>query len=112
MKTIEDVELTRVNSDKYGNPRYVVHFFALLNDEEIVKIRKEVREFNEKYNQYKSSTEDLYRFALNKSRAIGGKKFHNKQFGGGIVFCGVFNENKLKQAIIEIANNQPFNTEF
>lgn len=31
MKTIE---FTRVNNDFCGNPRYVTHFFSLLNEEE------------------------------------------------------------------------------
>ena len=28
----------------------------------------------------------MYRIALNKATKIGGKKYHNKQYGGGIVF--------------------------
>jgi hypothetical protein len=55
--TIDD--LTRVNNDTYGNPRYVVHFKALASD---------------------------YATALKISRGYGGRKFNNKQYGGGIVF--------------------------
>jgi len=53
-----------------GNPRYVIHFFSC-----------EPETWKESYNisaRY-SSTVKL----MNK---IGGRKYHNKQFGGGIVF--------------------------
>lgn len=55
----ERVEFTRVNSDSNGNPRYVIHFTTLSND---------------------------YETALKMARKFGGRKFHNKQYGGGIVF--------------------------
>ena len=56
--TVED--LTRVNNDVNGNPRYAFHFLALADHYgEAVAVAKKL---------------------------IGGKKFHNKQFGGGIVF--------------------------
>jgi hypothetical protein len=49
---------TRINNDTNGNPRYVFHFLELANN----------------YNE-----------ALFLAKKIGGKKFHNKQYGGGIV---------------------------
>jgi hypothetical protein len=51
---------TRINSDVNGNPRYVLHWT----------------------NISKTSFQE----ALKLARPIGGKKFHNKQYGGGIVF--------------------------
>lgn len=63
MEKYTEKSLTRVNNDGNGNPRYVVHFTALLADDE-----------------------NGYNTALVKSREYGGKKFHNKQYGGGIVF--------------------------
>lgn len=65
MITIDD--FTRVNNDVNGNPRYVFHFLHLTNDKD--------REY----------MKNMYDLALSRSRAIGGKKFHNKQYGGGIV---------------------------
>ncbi len=50
---------TRINNDSNGNPRYVVHFLQLA---------------------------DTYARALFLARQLGGRKFHNKQFGGGIAF--------------------------
>lgn len=55
-----DIEWTRVNSDVYGNPRYVCHWTTIPGAAN-------------------------YEEALKKCRAIGGRKFHNKQYGGGIV---------------------------
>ena len=49
---------TRVNNDTNGNPRYVFHFLELA---------------------------DNYSQALFLAKKFGGKKFHNKQYGGGIV---------------------------
>ena len=64
-------DLTRVNNDVNGNPRYVIHFLALLTEQE------------------KQDLSVLNRYAVAIARAkklFGGKKFHNKQYGGGIVF--------------------------
>lgn len=54
--TVEN--FTRINNDVNGNPRYVFHFLHL---------------------------SDSYEDALKLAKSIGGKKFHNKQYGGGIV---------------------------
>lgn len=71
MITPED--FTRVQSDINGNPRYVVHFLSI-----------------ERATNYPplglSTISERYADALRFARRAGGKKFHNKQFGGGIVF--------------------------
>ena len=61
---------TRVNNDVNGNPRYVLHFLDLNTDAE----RNAVPwiDISAKYD-----------LALARSRAQGGRKFHNKQYGGG-----------------------------
>ena len=65
--TVEN--LTRVNNDVNGNPRYVFHFLALADHyAEAVTVAKKL---------------------------IGGKKFHNKQYGGGIVFQSYNVQNDL-----------------
>ena len=61
---------TRVNNDVNGNPRYVIHFLELLNDEERITIP-----WTKKYE-----------YAIKKAKKIGGRKFDNKSYGGGIVF--------------------------
>ncbi len=65
---------TRINNDTNGNPRYVVHFLQLA---------------------------DTYARALFLARQLGGRKFHNKQFGGGIAFQS-YNTNQLAERIAKI----------
>lgn len=64
---------TRINNDMNGNPRYVVHFLQIA---------------------------ESYERALFLGRKIGGRKFHNKQYGGGIAFQSYnieWLENKINQ---------------
>lgn len=92
------MEITKVNSDINGNPRLVCHFLELINDEDrqIAESRKDI------FNGI-SKTSELYEIALKKSRKIGGKKYHHKSYGGGIVFQ-YYNESDLEKDILEIKN--------
>jgi hypothetical protein len=65
------IDFTRINNDVNGNPRYVCHFLNLLTQEE-------------KDNQ--ALVGQKYQIAIKRANKIGGRKFHNKQYGGGIVF--------------------------
>ena len=85
MITIDD--FTRVNNDVNGNPRYVCHFFKLNTKSET--------DISQRYN-----------LALIRSRKLGGKKFHNKQYGGGIVFGCVYNLQNLCELINELTENE------
>jgi hypothetical protein len=67
---IQETDFTRIANDVNGNPRYVCHFAHLVKDGD-----GEPGEVSKKYIA-----------ALNRALELGGKKFHNKQFGGGIVF--------------------------
>ncbi len=87
---LDNIRLTRVNNDNNGNPRYVVHFFEFLNNEE-----NSFLPFNKKYE-----------YALKKAKKIGGRKFHNKQYGGGIVFQS-YNTDNLKEQIIDVMETTP-----
>ena len=61
--------LTRINNDVNGNPRYVFHFLALA---------------------------DHYSGAVSVAKKlIGGKKYHTKSYGGGIVFQSYNVQNDL-----------------
>ena len=86
MITRED--FTRINNDVNGNPRYVIHFLNILTDEE----RK----------NYDISISDKYAIALKRAKKIHGRKFHNKQFGGGIVFQSYNIEEDLRRLTDEI----------
>lgn len=82
------INWTRVNNDVNGNPRYVCHFLNLLP------------------NYIKDGGDGVstkYKMALKLARAIGGKKFHNKQYGGGIVFQS-YNLKETETQIKELLN--------
>lgn len=68
----DDVTVDRVNNDSNGNPRYVIHFLNVSR-----KLRDELGEL--------IAHNDLYIMSVLAS-GKGFKKFHNKQYGGGIVF--------------------------
>jgi hypothetical protein len=82
MKT--QLNWTRVNSDNNGNPRYVVHFLQVSP---------------EKYNDM--SLGNHYAATVKLMNKIGGRKFHNKQYGGGIVFQR-YNLPETEKHIFEI----------
>ena len=62
---------TRINNDTNGNQRYVIHFLDALTEQEYNNLEN----INERYIK-----------ALNKVKNLGGKKYHTKAYGGGIVF--------------------------
>lgn len=74
------MEFTRINNDTNGNPRYVTHFLNIPIDGEGLTI-------DEKYSQ-----------AVKKANSIGGRKYHTKKFGGGIVFQS-YNLGTLEEEI-------------
>ena len=69
----------RVNSDIYGNPRYVVHYLCLLTDDEKAEGKR-------------------YDFAAKRANRIGGAKYRGREFGGGIVFQS-YNIDNTAEAI-------------
>ena len=75
----------RVNSDIYGNPRYVIHFTDLLT-------KKEREEY---------SITSSYAIAVKRSHKAGGSKYRGKDFGGGIVFQS-YNVDETAEHIAEI----------
>lgn len=88
---VSKANFMRVNNDVNGNPRYVTHFANLLSH----------------YDNYQAnlSIDKKYELALKKAKLIGGKKFHNKLYGGGIVFSSVFNLDDLVAKVQQIANS-------
>jgi len=87
------IDWTRINNDINGNPRYVCHFLNLLTKEQ-----------NADYSGFDFITRK-YNNALINAKKLGGKKFHNKQFGGGIVFqC--YNLNDLELSINQLLKGE------
>jgi hypothetical protein len=68
---METLTFTRAPSDTCGNPRYVVHFLDLLTREEC---------------DAGISLTNRYAIACKRANSIGGRKYHNRRYGGGIVF--------------------------
>ena len=82
------MELIRINNDTNGNPRYVTHFLNIpITTFEGLKINTSVLSIDEKY-----------KLACKKANAIGGRKYHTKSFGGGIVFQS-YNTRELIESI-------------
>lgn len=94
------MEFTRINNDKNGNPRYVIHFYELINDNDydIGEAKKDI------FNGI-TKTSILYKIAIKKAKKIGGKKYHNNSYGGGIAFQS-YNTADLEKDIIELKNTQ------
>ena len=70
------MEFTRINNDVNGNPRYVVHFLQCEPD----------------CWKDDSGISSRYACVVKLMNKIGGRKFHNKQYGGGIAFQSYDNE--------------------
>ena len=67
-----EVTVHQVTNDKYGNPRYVIHYLAIA---------------------------DTYGKALDIIRKIGGKLYTAKWYGGGLVFSTYTLENTLEELL-------------
>jgi hypothetical protein len=80
------IEWTRVNNDINGNPRYVCHYVHFITDKDGY------------------STDNYENVALPRARKLGGRKFHNKQYGGGIVFQS-YNIQETERKIKELMAN-------
>jgi hypothetical protein len=74
MKITTD-DFTRINNDVNGNPRYVLHFMYI---------------------------DDNYSTAVNKCRCLGGRKYHTKSYGGGIVFQSYSLDHLIKQIYAQV----------
>lgn len=73
MTKAETLNCTRINNDTNGNPRYVVHFLQLNTAEEAASFDP-------------PTLSSKYAIACKRANTIGGRKYHTKRYGGGIVF--------------------------
>jgi hypothetical protein len=80
--------LTQINNDTNGNPRYVCHFLEVIND-------------SDKHPDCTIS--EMYEIALKKSRKYGGKRYHNRQYGGGNVFAS-YSRHEVESQILKLKN--------
>jgi hypothetical protein len=71
-QNVNGIDFTPINNNYYGNPRYIVHFFSFLSDDE----RKSFGIHTQR---------SLYELAVERSRKVKGKKYRGQIYGGGIV---------------------------
>ncbi len=67
---MKSIEFTKIKNDVNGNPRYICHFLSL----DTHGIDSGL------------SISDRYANAVKLANSIGGRKYHTKNYGGGIVF--------------------------
>jgi hypothetical protein len=91
------IEFTRINNDTNGNPRYVCHFLNLLTDQEKGFIDLQ----SNNYISPSLSISERYNVAVRRSNKLGGRKYHTKSYGGGIVFQS-YNIQDLENSILEL----------
>ena len=75
------MEFTKIKNDINGNPRYVVHFLNIADD---------------------------YQNAIHLANKIGGRKYHTKSYGGGIVFQS-YNIKETEKQITNLTRIQTDN---
>jgi hypothetical protein len=93
------IQFYRIDNDTNGNPRYVCHFYNLITE----KDKEEIKEnfgASLSVNPFRL-TEFLYDEAILKAKKLGGKKYHTKKFGGGIVFQS-YNIQETERRILEL----------
>ena len=82
-----EINFKRIDNDFNDNPRYVCHFLNFIIDDDYLF----------------TSLDKFYSIACKRANKLGGKKFHNKKYGGGIVFKS-YNINDLTVRIITLRN--------
>jgi hypothetical protein len=81
------ITFTRIRNDVNGSPRYVCHFLTL-----------DVHGY-----QSNIGLSDRYAIACKLANSIGGRKYHAKAYGGGIVFQS-YSLDELVSAINRVTN--------
>jgi len=71
-ENVNGIDFTPINNNYYGNPRYIVHFFSFLTEDERKTYGIDTRGY-------------LFELALERSRKVKGKKYRGQIYGGGIV---------------------------
>lgn len=77
---VNDITFERLDNDLNGNPRYVFHWLNL---------------------------SDTYESAIRKAHEFGGRKYHNKKYGGGIVIQSYKGELRDYAKLINAAKLKP-----
>lgn len=84
MSTTSQIDFTRINNDGNGNPRYVCHFLNFTTDNDTEQLKADHAASLDNFSTTLIGLK--YDLAIARAKKIGGKKYHNKSYGGGIVF--------------------------
>lgn len=90
MNNLTPADFIRVNNDTNGNPRYVCHFLHFVPDNIGAGV-------------------DKYRFAVRFANKFGGRKYHTKKYGGGVVFQS-YNLQHLCNVLNKAVDSEQFQT--
>jgi hypothetical protein len=92
------IQFTRLPGyDINGNPRYVCHYLNLLTDEEK---KQHIYDYDGRARKVTK-----YDIAVKRANKLGGRKYHTKAYGGGIVFQS-YSIRQLEQDIIELVKKE------
>lgn len=83
------VTFTRINNDTHGNPRLVCHFLDL----DIHGLGSGL------------SVSERYALACELAKSIGGRKYHTRDFGGGIAFSSR-TPDEIRAAIARVTGKE------
>lgn len=101
-QVIDDIQFYIITHDTNGNSRAVIHYSNLLRASELMPSQATMRDLThneiDHYIRGMSETSYAYQLAVKRANKIGGRKYHTRLFGGGIVFQ-VNNLNDLARAI-------------
>lgn len=106
----QKIDWTRIANDINGNPRYVCHFLNLIKDSDVPPpvVNKDGSTMTSEeviyYIHGMRRTEYLYALAVKRANQIGGRKYHTKAFGGGIVFQS-YSIKDTERAIRDVVEN-------
>lgn len=81
------ITFTQIDNDGNGNPRYVVHFYEFIGDAD-------------------AGSTGLYELAIKRAKKLGGRKYHTRRYGGGIVFQSC-NTADLQRQIFALVDALP-----
>lgn len=93
-------DFTKIRHDVNGNPRYVCHYLHLNTDYEKSQAFWDAHGLR--------TVSEQYRRAAKRANKIGGRKYHAKTYGGGIVFQS-YNLGDTIKAIQDIVNKESNN---
>jgi hypothetical protein len=83
--------------DINGNPRYVCHYSNLLTEQE--------KQSDLSIWATSHGVSERYARAIERAHKIGGRKYHTKAYGGGIVFQS-YSLKELEQSIKDIVDKE------